>query len=105
MLKIVKKKIELYEVLKNIYDYISTHEFNDDELLKYKEILNVYLNDAFENQTLADPILIPFIFCSLKKAFFKSKTMKKNPKKKKSSVNSLCDSVTELDENKKVTEF
>ncbi len=81
LLLVVKKKYELYLVLKKINNYISTKEFSEDKFMQFKEILLLYLENLLTQSP--DKILVPFIFNLLKKSFFKIKDVNKNRSSRK----------------------
>ncbi len=82
LLLIVKKKYELYQVLKKINHFITTKEFNEDKLNQFKEIVISYLEDFLTKKN--DKILITYIFNILKKAFFKVRDINSNISRSKS---------------------
>jgi hypothetical protein len=74
MLMSAKKKFEFYQILKRLTDFMSTSEFREGKLIKFKEILVNRLQETADRMESTDKILVPFIFGTLKNAFFKSQS-------------------------------
>jgi hypothetical protein len=73
LMTIVKKKLEFFQVLKKINNYISTQEFKEEKLIAFKEMMLFRLEEFSEKNEITDKIVMPFFFSVLKKAFFKIK--------------------------------
>jgi len=69
-----KKKFEFYQILKRLTDFMSTSEFREGKLIKFKEILVNRLQETADKIDSTDKILVPFIFGTLKNAFFKTQS-------------------------------
>ncbi len=84
-----KKKFEFFKILKRLNDFINTSEFKEAKLIKFKEILTNRLQESLDRIETTDKILVPFIFGTLKNAFFKTQNQNgggsRNKKKHSSS--------------------
>jgi hypothetical protein len=88
LLGLVKKKYDLYEVLRKLNSYITKKELNEEKLMTFKERLLKRLEEISISKDLFDPILIPYIFFTVKNLFYKSASKTKNTRPNKDYSNS-----------------